>query len=333
MSRYFLGLDIGSTKTHACVADETGQVVGFGSGGGGNHESVGYDGMIRSLHAAAHRALTQAKLTKREIVGAGFGIAGFDWQTERAAMLEAIDTLALAAPLEIVNDATLGIIAGAAERWGVAVVSGTGCNARGRTRDGKHEGMVTGAGTRMGEGAGASELMQWTIQALSHQWSKRGPVTRLADAMVERAGARNLEDLLEGLINFRYELDASAAPLVFQIAAQGDAVAQKLIEHAGRELGELANAVIRQLNFESENFDVVLVGSMFNSDEVLIQPMRETVLHLAPGARFVKLSVPPVVGAVLLGMEQAYLAPTPMIRERLSETIRGAQPAAPVLAQ
>jgi N-acetylglucosamine kinase-like BadF-type ATPase len=184
----------------------------------------------------------------------------------------------------------------------------------------------------MGEGAGASELIQWTVQALSHQWSKRGPVTRLADVMVERAGARNLEDLLEGLINFRYELDASAAPLVFQIASQGDPVAQKLIERAGRELGELANAVIRQLDFQNETFDVVLVGSMFNSGEVLIQPMRETVLPLAPDARFVKLSTPPVVGAVLLAMEQAHHAPTPSIRERLKETIQHAQ-RAPVPAQ
>lgn len=332
MSRYFLGLDIGSTKTHACVTDETGQAVGFGNAGAGNHESVGYEGMIRALDIATNAAVANANLSKQDLAGAGFGIAGFDWQTERAAMLDAIATLQLNAPLEVVNDAMLGVIASARDGWGVAVVSGTGCNARGRTRDRKREGMVTGAGTRMGEGAGASELMQWTVQALSHQWSKRGPVTRLAETMIERAGARNLEDLLEGLINFRYELDASAAPLVFQIASQGDPVAQKLIERAGRELGELANAVIRQLAFQNENFDVVLVGSMFNSGEVLIQPMRETVLQLAPDARLVKLSTPPVVGAVLLAMEQADLAPTPSIRERLKETIQRAQ-RAPVLAQ
>lgn len=332
MSRYFLGLDIGSTKTHACIADETGQAVGFGGAGAGNHESVGYEGMIRALGDATRAALANANLAKQDLAGAGFGIAGFDWHTERAAMLDAIAALQLNAPLEIVNDAMLGVIAAARDGWGVAVVSGTGCNARGRTRDRQREGMVTGAGTRMGEGAGASELMQWTVQALSHQWSKRGPVTQLADAMIERAGARNLEDLLEGLINFRYELDASAAPIVFQIASQGDLVAQKLIERAGRELGELANAVIRQLDFQKENFDVVLVGSMFNSGEVLIQPMRETVLPLAPDARFVKLSTPPVVGAVLLAMEQAHLAPPPSIRERLKETIQHAQ-RAPVPAQ
>jgi hypothetical protein len=35
--------------------------------------------------------------------------------------------------------------------------------------------------------------------------------------------------------------------------------------------------------------------------------MRQTVRAVAPGARFVRLTAPPVVGAVLLGMEQAHL--------------------------
>ncbi len=332
MPRYFLGVDIGSTKSHACVADETGTILGFGNAGAGNHESVGYEGMIRALGDATQHALVDAGISKNAIAGAGFGISGFDWHMERVAMLKAISTLELDAPFEVVNDAMLGVLAGSVEGWGVAVVSGTGCNCRGRTHDRKREGMVTGAGSLLGEGAGAGELVAWAIQALAHQWTRRGPPTKLSDALIQRAGARDLEDLLEGLVNFRYELDASAAPLVFQVASEGDAVAQALIQRAGRELGELANAVIRQLDFQTCEFEIVLVGSMFNAGERLIQPLRETVLALAPGARFIKLSCPPVVGAVLLGMEQANLAPTKQIRARLNETIVYAQRAPMVVA-
>ena len=38
MTRYFLGGDIGSSKTHVLIADEGGQAVGFGQSGAGNHE-------------------------------------------------------------------------------------------------------------------------------------------------------------------------------------------------------------------------------------------------------------------------------------------------------
>ena len=37
-------------------------------------------------------------------------------------------------------------------------------------------------------------------------------------------------------------------------------------------LGEMVNAVIRQLEFENLSFDVVMTGSMFEGGEMLIRP-------------------------------------------------------------
>lgn len=324
MTHYFLGVDIGSTKSHACIADESGTILGFGDGRGGNHESVGYEGMTRALAEATHSALASAGILKSQITGAGFGVAGYDWHTERATMLDTIVTLGLKARVDVVNDAILGVIGGSEEGWGIGIVAGTGCNCRGRTRDRKREGMMTGAGTWMGEGAGSGELVQYAVQAVAQMWTRRGPHTRLAEAFVERTGARDLEDLIEGIINYRYELNAAAAALVIEVASNGDGIAQALVRRAGCELGEMAKAVIRQLDFQKETFDIVLIGSMFNAGDILIQPLRETVRPLAPHARFLQLASPPVVGAVLLGMEQMGILPTPAIRERLEMTVRTA---------
>lgn len=118
----------------------------------------------------------------------------------------------------------------------------------------------------------------------------------------------------------RYQLGGEAAPLVFQAAEAGDQVARQLVHWAGSELGELANAVIRQLNFQSLEFDVILVGSMFAGGKQLIDPMREVISQLAPEARLVKLEVPPVVGAVLIGMQVAGLQATPEIRAILTSS-------------
>ena len=77
--RYFLGADIGASKTHILIADETGQAVGFGQAGPGNHETVGYDGLRAALRTATDQALTMAQITKAQIAGAGFGVAGYDF--------------------------------------------------------------------------------------------------------------------------------------------------------------------------------------------------------------------------------------------------------------
>ncbi|MBN2547573.1 MAG: hypothetical protein JXB15_00325 [Anaerolineales bacterium] len=303
MSAYFMGVDVGSTKTHALIADETGRLMGFGASGPGNHEVVGYEGLQQAIQLAAAEALTAAALHKDQISGAGFGVAGFDWPSEKANTIQAIDTLGFSGAVEAVNDTDLGLLAGSEEGWGIAVVSGTGTNCRGWDRTRQRRGMVTGAGLYMGEAAGASELVYMSVRALSHEWSRRGPATALAPALVKLTGAKNLDDLLEGLINNRYQLSPSAAPLIFEIAAQGDRIAQELIHWAGFELGEQVKAVARQLSFENLAFDVVMIGSMFNGGPMLIEPMQDNVRSLAPQARFVRLASPPVAGAVLLGMD------------------------------
>ena len=319
--RYFLGADLGATKTHTLLADETGRALGFGESGPANHESVGYDGMFQSMYDGLEHALRSAGLKKAEITGAGFGVAGYDWPSEIEATASVIDRLGLSAPYKFVNDAVPGLIAGADEGWGVVVVSGTGSNCRGWDREHKREGRVTGHGVLMGEGAGGSELMHRCMQIVGYSWTKRLPKTALADALIAHTGAKDLEDLMRGYTTYEYHIGAEAARIVFRVAEEGDEAARDLICWAGTELGEMANAVIRQLEFENLAFDVVMTGSMFEGGATLIEPMRETIQNLAPRARLVRLSAPPVVGAVMLGMEAASFQVTPEIRRAIKESI------------
>jgi N-acetylglucosamine kinase-like BadF-type ATPase len=318
---YYLGADLGATKTHTLIVDETGRALGFGESGPGNHESIGYDGMFNSMQQGLDMALRSAGLRKTDIAGAGFGVAGYDWSSEYDATAAVIDRLELNAPSKFVNDAVPGLVAGSEEGWGVVVVSGTGSNCRGWDREHKREGRVTGHGVLMGEGAGGTELLHRGMQLVGYAWSKRGPATALADAFVKHVGAKDLEDLMRGYTTDEYQIGAEAAPIVFRVAEAGDPVARELVRWGGVELGEMANAVIRQLEFENLAFDVVMTGSMFEGGALLIEPMRETIHKFAPKARLVRLRVPPVIGAVILGMEAAHIKATPAMRDMMADTI------------
>jgi len=317
--RYFLGVDIGGSKSHALVADEEGRAVGFGEGGPGNWEVVGWDGLAATLRTITDHALAAAGIGKGQIAAAGFGIAGYDWPSEAEPTRQEIASLGLAGLCAFVNDTVIGLLAGASEGWGVAVVAGTSNNCRGRDRQGR-EGRVTGCGTWFGEGGGAAEMIARAVQVVAMEWTRRGPATRLSQAFVDLVGAADLADLLEGLYMGRYELSASAAPLVFQVAAGGDQVAQELIHWAGTELGSLAVGVIRQLGFETLDPEVVLVGSLYDGSPALIEAMRATIHAVAPRARLVRLTAPPVVGGVLLGMEQVGLPIATLRQELIAST-------------
>ena len=302
---YFLGVDVGGTKTHALISDENGQACGFATGGPGNWEGVGYAGLTRVLLDVVSRAAKAAGIKVDQVAGAGMGIGGFDWPCQRQPHLDAIRPVGLHCPLEIVNDATLGILAGASAGWGVSIVAGTGCNARGWSRDHKHEGRAVGGNSHWsGEYAGGFDIADRAMRAVAFEWLKRGPATALTPAFIRHFNAENLDDLVEGVYLQRYQFDRSVIMLTFEIARQGDQQALEVMRWAGRELGEIGVGVINQLCLQQEKFDVVLIGSLYDGHPLLVESLRETIFKTAPCANLVRLTVPPVVGGVLLGMEQ-----------------------------
>lgn len=319
MSRYFLGADIGGTKTQALIADEGGRVLGMGAAGPGNPEMVGYEGLTYVLRTACDEARMAAGLELERLSGAGFGVAGYDWPFQRQPCMDAIHNMGLRAPFELVNDATLALLAGASQGWGVAVIAGTSNNCRGLTRDGR-EGRVTGNGAWFGEYGGAEELVMRALQAVNYAWTRRGPPTLLTQAFIEYCGAASVEDLLEGLVMRKYVLDGGAARVVVETAYAGDEMAQKAARWAGDELGDLAIGVIRQLGFERETFEVILAGSLFEAGPLVIDPLCSTVRAEAPHARFVRLEAPPALGGILLAMRQAGVHLTG-IRLALNESV------------
>jgi N-acetylglucosamine kinase-like BadF-type ATPase len=302
--RYFLGVDVGATKTHALLTDDRGQAVGFSQGGSGNHQSVGYDGLREVLQATVGLALNQAHLNIEQIAGAGFGVGGYDWPSQLAAHLETIAPLGLKCPIEVANDSIIGLLAGASQGWGLVLIAGTGNNCRGRDRNGR-EARISGEGGRFGEFGGAGEMVDKAVQAISHEWTQRGPRTALTSLFIEMTGAKDLDALIEGIDLDCYHPDASWAPAIFEAAHKGDQVAHEIVAWSGRESGESACAVIRQLKIENEEFEVILAGSVFAGGELYIGPVRETIRKLAPKATLVKLEAPPVIGGVVLGMKRA----------------------------
>jgi N-acetylglucosamine kinase-like BadF-type ATPase len=318
-SQYFLGLDAGGTKTHALIADKTGRALGFAQDGPGNWQSVGFDKQREVFMSVTGQVLKDAGLRVDQIAGAGFGIGGYDWPSQLQAHLAAIQSINLSCPFEITNDSVIGLLAGASQGWGVGVVAGTGNNCRGRDKFG-HEGRITGEGDLFGEFGGGIEMVHKAIQEISHQWSLRGPATSLSATFMEITGSKDLFDFIEGIDLGRYQPKASWVMSIFQAAYEGDKVACDIIEWAARELGESACAVIRQLKIEEYEFEVVLVGSIFESGDIYIAPLQETIHKLAPQARLVKLEAPPVVGGVVLGMQKAGLQTAPIHKNLIEST-------------
>jgi len=323
MMRYFLGVDVGNTKSHALICDEEGTAVGFGIGGSGNHESIGKESFQNLLQDIVNQAIASSKITRKDIAAAGFGIAGYDWSEDIPLMSEVIDSLGLNAPYSLMNDSGPGLFAGSNNGWGVSVAAGTGVNARGRDRH-RRMARVTGHGALFGEVGGGAALVRRAFGDISKAWSMRGKSTILTELFVAQLGAQDVEDLMAGITRDRYHLHADLALTVFQAASERDEVAMESIRWLGRGLGDLACGVIRQLGIEEEEFDVVLSGSIYKGSPLIQEAMREVVHQFAPRALFVHVSAPSVTSAVMMAMAEVgvdYASVRPRIIETGKEMI------------
>jgi N-acetylglucosamine kinase-like BadF-type ATPase len=88
--KYFLGVDVGSSKTHALIVDEAGVCIGFGKAWGGNHQVADYDGLENVLKESFEQARKMSGVDSAQIAGAGFGVAGFDFPSDREPHLKAM---------------------------------------------------------------------------------------------------------------------------------------------------------------------------------------------------------------------------------------------------
>jgi len=305
----YLGIDVGGSKTAALIASESGQALGISIAGPGNYELVGWQGFKDAVNDAVQQVLCKTNLGIDDISGIGSGISGYDWPSQKVDHLNALSEIGLESNIDIVNDAVLGILAGAEGGWGVSVVSGNGCNCRGLSKDHKTEGRVVGGESQWsGEFAGGYDILARAMRAVVFQWNKRGPQTKLTPLFIDLVGANNLDDLIEGLYVGRYQIsDSTIVMQVFELANDGDPEAINVMKWAGQELGELVCGVIRQLDIQKEQFDIVLIGSIFKGHPLISGELGTAVWKIANKSRLVKLAAPPVVGAVILGMEQAGL--------------------------
>jgi N-acetylglucosamine kinase-like BadF-type ATPase len=301
--KYFLGIDVGSSKTHALIVDETGRCIGFGKSSGGNHQGVGYDGLTTVLQESFTRAREMSGVKAADIAGAGFGVAGYDFPSDREGHLQTISTLMLSCPVEVVNDGTNGLLAGATRGIGVNVTAGSSNNCRGRGQRGQ-EGRIVGNGVVFGEFGGALEIMERGLQMVNYAWIKRIKPTLLTQIYLQATGAQNEMDLMEGLSNGQYHLLSHLTIEVINAAHNGDNAACEVLQWAGEELGWLAVSVARQIEMENDEVEIIQSGSVFEAGELIMNPMRDLVLKHCPKAKLIRLDGPPVVGAVVLGMEK-----------------------------
>lgn len=322
----FLGVDGGGTKTLACVADVQGEVLGVGRASGSNFQVVGEDGAAHAVALAIERALAIAGAHASDVAAAGYGLCGADRDKDFAVCRSWLATVSPVPEFGLTNDTTIALRAGTADGIGIGLVAGTGANQIGINRRGVLH-RVGGLARVLGDSGGALDIGEQAVAAAMRGHDGRGEATVLHDRIVAFLGLDALEDLIEAyFVGANRVFDPSLlAPLVFEAAHDGDAVARRLVAAAGTEAACCANVLLRRLFAPDERVPIVLGGSLWQRarNEAMFEALRTGLDPRYSNVEISRLDVEPVIGGVLYALDAhtQMLAPT-AVRERLAATYR-----------
>jgi N-acetylglucosamine kinase-like BadF-type ATPase len=297
-----LGIDAGGSKTRALAGQTDGQVIGAGEAGAANYQSTGQAAAFQALDQAAGRALEAAGASAEQVVSVCLGAAGMD-RPEDFAIFQgwAARAFPKARP-RLVNDAQIVLAAGTPAGWGLAIISGTGSIAYGRTAQGTTA-RAGGWGYLLGdEGSGYSIGLR-ALQAVMRAHDGRDGPTRLTAAVLEAWELVAPEGLVRKVYGGlpRAEV-ARLAGLVERCAEAGDAAAGEILEWAGKELAATAAAAVKQLRIEGA-VPTALTGGVLLHGTRVREALLEAAASMGPRFEPVRLVEDPALGALRLARE------------------------------
>lgn len=258
--KYYVGIDGGGSGSRWALMDADGEWLGRGEG---PPIQVSTMGVKESAHEVGRLIMDAGS---RDGVGgtvvAVVGLAGA-WLPQRRREIESAlgqeasllgkDRVRVVSDIEAVAAAALG------KGAGVAVWSGTGSFAVASDGQGRLR-RTGGRGALLGDEGSGYAIVVAAARAAVRARDRIAPATdllpRLEDAL-EVAGVEALAQAMQGRTPGEV---AGLFPVVLGVAAEGDEVAQSVLEAGAEQLGALAEAASRRAGLAEGETDVVLGG-------------------------------------------------------------------------
>ena len=265
MTRYFLGVDGGQSKTTAIIGDDCGRILGSGTAGPCNHVHTG-DGRQKFTDALSGCLASACRKANLESSHLRFAAAclGFSGGPEDKRAL--VDEIVSAEILVVTTDAWIALTGATGGKPGIITLAGTGSIAFGRDAAGKTA-RTGGWGYIFGDEGGAFDIVRQALRAWLRYEEGWGPPTSLKRKLTEATGAATANQLLHLFYTDEFPRDriATYATLVDEAVLEGDGVARQIITNAAQHLATITSAVRDQLFGAGELVRVSYAGGAFRN--------------------------------------------------------------------
>jgi N-acetylglucosamine kinase-like BadF-type ATPase len=320
MSRAYLAVDAGNSKTVALVTDSEGTVLGRGRGGNGDMYGAP---SVESAVDAVFTAVAATGIAPTDIASAAFRIAGVDYPEDASFWDGHIGSrLGEMGRWSVKNDAyaSLRLVDGSGAAVSIAV--GTGPAVAARSKDGREE----HSGFFVFDHLGGDGLGNAALKAVVRAWMGAGPATALTEAMCEFYGVADGWELRHTFTRRFGARPASdlwkAARLVLATAGGGDPVALEIIAAQAEGFVRLAQWCSRRVGADlaSGELPVLLNGSVATSEHPAMRDALVAELaRVAPATAVATADASPLSGVVLDALAEGGVVIGPELLTRVRD--------------
>lgn len=301
-----VAVDGGNSKTDVAVVSKTGEVLAHERGPGFSPHVYGVAGSVSKIEDLAKRTLgsIDRQLGPSHVEHTAAYLAGVDLVRERSEMLTTISERKWSRTAFVDNDTFALLRLASISGTGIAVVCGAGINCV--AVDKENTVRFPSLGPISGDWGGGLQLGISAMTAAARDADGRGKHTALTSAILEHFELTNVIQLIEQLHfgEIAQTRLAELSPLVFDAAAKGDDIAHNLVDRLADEVAAFAIASIRRLDLADKVIPVVLGGSILAARHAEFEhAIQRRILAVAPGANVVYVTDPPILGAILLGLD------------------------------
>ncbi|MDQ5950900.1 MAG: BcrAD BadFG protein [Patescibacteria group bacterium] len=277
MTKLYLGIDGGGTKTEVICTTENQEIVGKGLSGPTNLTSTTAGAAAFNLKEAVRQALENAP-PDAQVASATMGLAGMDTAQEYEMAYQPFADILNAFHVQkfrLVHDSMIALENGTTNPNAVVLIAGTGSICVGKND--KNETAKTGGMDYLLTDQGSGyDIGRHVLREAVKSYDGRRTKTMLEKLVCEHFGIDTLETLKMHIYHpplTKQEI-AELSMLCTTAYKAGDPAARQIYEWAQAELVRMAETVIRKLGLEHTPTDLVLTGSI-----VLLEHMRAAVVQ------------------------------------------------------
>jgi len=298
VSTIVVGIDGGGSKTHAIVADESGNSLGEATGPGSAVKPGEEDAAADIIVQTAREALENARVTDLTPRVLCVGVAGAGRENVKQALWQALVARDVASDIVVHPDFSIALDDTFGDGPGVLLIAGTGSAAFGRSPAGS-SGRCGGWGPIIGDEGSGTWIGKRALSIVSAASDGRESQTALTGAVLTAAEVNEVSDLIPWAASATREQIASLAPVVFSVAEAGDLRANAVISLAVEELMLHIRALAQSLfGDERAAVPVALAGGLMSKGSTLRKRLEHRLRAAVPGAQIKSSPIVPARGAV-----------------------------------